>query len=262
MWKIYMVLLCSALSLQLCGAGVVFAGPVKTQDPWACLQKSFPKTSVESKPVAASPPQTQAEVDKTDPWQRLREIVIPFSLADDEQLNHGAGGEVAEKVSRKLKPWRRHIHRAARLFQVPVAIIEAVIMVESGGNPRAKAKTSSASGLMQTIKATFAEGRRALAAGGIVCADDPFDPQASILVGSWYLKRMFDQAKVDGKPGVEDCSEISSWRYPLQYYYSGPGHGRKKAPRILIYSGGERILINKPAYSRKVMAWAENLPAN
>jgi len=260
MLKLYIVLMVSVIALQLCGVSSTFAGPVKTQDPWACLQKSFPKSSMVSRPSAVLP-ESQIKVYHSDPWQRLREIVIPFSLADDEKLNHGTGTDVAEKVRRKLKPWQKYIQRAARLFQVPVAIIEAVIMVESGGNPHAKAKTSSASGLMQTIKATFAEGHRSLAAQGIVCADDPFDPEASIMVGSWYLKQMFDQSQADGKPGVNDRAAISSWHYPLQYYYSGPGHGRKKAPRILIYSGGERILIDKPAYSRKVMVWAESLTA-
>ncbi len=227
-------------------------------DPWAGLQKSFPQTTAHLNLPVASPKPRQRSY-KNDPWQRLRAIIIPFSRADDEKLSRGDDSEVALKVRRKLKPWQKHIRRAADLFQVPTAIIEAVIMVESGGNPEARAKTSSAAGLMQTIKATFSAGRRALAAKGIICADDPCDPQASILVGTWYLKQMFNRARADGKPGVDDCSAISSWHYPLQYYYSGPGHGRKKAPRILIYSGGERILIDKPAYSHKVMVWAESL---
>lgn len=234
------------------------ANPTKFDDPWACLQNSFPKSSVSLKSPAVSL-KLRRKSYKSDPWERLRAIVIPFSRADDEKLSRGVDSEVALKVRRKLKPWQKHIRRAAQLFQVPTAIIEAVIMVESGGNPEARAKTSSAAGLMQTIKATFSAGRRALAAKGIVCANDPFDPQASILVGSWYLKQMFNRAQADGKPGVDDCSAISSWHYPLQYYYSGPGHGRKKASRILIYSGGERILIDKPAYSHKVMVWAESL---
>ncbi len=260
MLKLSVVLLVSAIALQLCGVGSTFAGPVKIRDPWACLQKSYPKRPAKQSSAAVTSG-LQTKIYKNDPWQRLREIVIPFSLTDEQKLNRGSGSEVAEKVHQKLKPWRKYIQRAARLFQVPVAIIEAVIMVESGGNPKAKAKTSSAAGLMQTIKATFADGRRSLAARGIICADDPFDPQASILVGTWYLKQMFDQSQSDGKPGVDDRAAISSWHYPLQYYYSGPRHGRKQAPRILIYSGGERILIDKPAYSRKVMVWAESLTA-
>ena len=260
MLKLSIVLLVSAIALQLCGVDSTFAGPVKTRDPWACLQKSYPKRPVKLSSAAVALG-LKSKIYKNDPWQRLREIVIPFSLNDDQKLNRGTGSEVAGKVRRKLKPWQKYIQRAARLFRVPVAIIEAVIMVESGGNPKAKAKTSSASGLMQTIKATFAEGRRSLIARGIFCVDDPFNPQASIMVGSWYLKRMFDRARADGKPGVDDRAAISSWHYPLQYYYSGPGHGRKKAPIILIYSGGERILIDKPAYSRKVMVWAESLTA-
>ncbi len=244
--------------MQLCGTARVSAGTKKGEDPWACLQNSFPQTTVKTRSAAALW-KTHPKNYQNDPWARLREIMVPFSLADDEKLNRGAGAAVAVKVRRKLKPWHQHIQRAARLFQVPPAIIEAVIMVESGGNPQAKAKSSTASGLMQTIKATFAAGRSALTRMGLDCADDPFDPEASILVGSWYLGQMFDRAQADGKPGVGIRSSIKSWHYPLQYYYSGPGHGRKAAPRILIYSGGEQILIDKPAYSRKVMVWAESL---
>ncbi len=258
MTRFYIAIPAALTVLLLCGAASVSAAPKKGADPWASLQKSFPQTSVKTRSAAALR-KTRPEISQNDPWARLREIVVPFSLADDERLNRGAGAAVAEKVRRKLKPWRKHIERAARLFQVPTAIIEAVIMVESGGNPQAQAKSSSAAGLMQTIKATFAAGRSALLKMGLDCADNPYDPEASILVGSWYLGQMFDRARADGKPGVGTRSAIKSWRYPLQYYYSGPGHGRKAAPRILIYSGGEQILIDKPAYSHKVMVWAESL---
>ena len=261
MVRLYIVLVISVVALQLCGVGSTMAGSVKSGDAWASLQKTFPHSSAGQQWQSAQVKSETRLAVQGDPWQRLREIVIPFSLADDEKLDSGAGNSVATKVRLKLKPWQKYIQRASRLFQVPTAIIEAVIMVESGGNPLAKAKTSSASGLMQTIKSTFAEGHRALAAKKIACISDPFDPEASILVGTWYLAKMFDQAQADGKPGVDNRFEISSWHYPLQYYYSGPGHGRKKNPRILIYSGGERILIDKPAYSNKVMAWAENLRA-
>ena len=166
---------------------------------------------------------------------------------------------IISPIKKRMAPWRREIDNAAALFQVPTAIIEAVIMVESGGDPRAKAKTSSASGLMQTIKATYSEARRALAEQGVTIPDNPFDPYASIMAGSWYLGKMFEQAEADGKAGVKLRSELASWRYPLEYYYAGPGHGRKAEPRVLIYSGGKRLLIDKPAYSRKVLTWASKL---
>ena len=132
-------------------------------------------------------------------------------------------------------------------------------MVESGGDSGAKASTSSASGLMQTIKTTFLEARQALIKQGIIIPDDPFNPYASIMAGSWYLNKMFEQAKIDAKPGIKNRWDRASWRYPLEYYYAGPGHGRKSESRVLIYSGGQRILIDKPAYSQKVLSWAAKL---
>ena len=47
-----------------------------------------------------------------------------------------------------------------------------------------------------------------------------------------------------------------AWRYPAQYYYAGPGNGRKAADKVIIYSNGRRVVVDKPAYSEKVMRWA------
>ncbi|MCD6534959.1 MAG: transglycosylase SLT domain-containing protein [Deltaproteobacteria bacterium] len=224
-------------------------------DPWIQLRQTFPvvKTSLLL-------PQSQKKISTdNDPWQRLQHVIIPFTLNAERLQTDGGGAVISSPIKKKLKPWQREIENAATFFEIPVVIIEAVIMVESGGNSQAKAQTSSASGLMQTIKSTFSEARRALAGRGIIIADDPFDPYASIMAGSWYLDKMFDQAKVDGKAGVKIRSKLSSWRYPLEYYYAGPGHGRKAEPRVLIYSGGKRLLIDKPAYSKKVLSWAAKL---
>ena len=190
-----------------------------------------------------------------------REHMIVPSIKRKDAVNFPVREKdlISSPIKKKMAPWRREIDNAAAFFQVPTAIIEAVIMVESGGDPRAKAKTSSASGLMQTIKATFSEARRALAEQGVTIPDNPFDPYASIMAGSWYLGKMFEQAEADGKAGVKLRSDLNSWRYPLEYYYAGPGHGRKVEPRVLIYSGGKRLLIDKPAYSRKVLTWASKL---
>ena len=70
-------------------------------------------------------------------------------------------------------------------------------MVESSGNPKASAKASSAKGLMQTIKSTFAEARSGLKAIKIHIPNDPYSPKASIMAGSWYLDQMFRQMERD-----------------------------------------------------------------
>ncbi|MEA3347495.1 MAG: transglycosylase SLT domain-containing protein [Pseudomonadota bacterium] len=255
------------------------------------LSQKIEKKEIKQKKGIKQKKTKREEFAGEDPWQHLRHIIIPFKIeaerivVEDEEPKETITAPVKshkvitssvkeeEKVilpikrkdmiispiKKRMAPWRREIDNAAALFQVPTAIIEAVIMVESGGDPRAKAKTSSASGLMQTIKATFSEARRALAEQGVTIPDNPFDPYASIMAGSWYLGKMFEQAEADGKAGVKLRSELASWRYPLEYYYAGPGHGRKAEPRVLIYSGGKRLLIDKPAYSRKVLTWASKL---
>lgn len=196
------------------------------------------------------------------PIERKNVVVSPIKSKDKIIFPDKEKNVITSPIKKKMAPWRREIDNASALFKVPVAIIEAVIMVESGGDPRAKAKTSSASGLMQTIKSTFFEARQTLAEQGVIIPDNPFDPYASIMAGSWYLGKMFEQAEADGKTGVKVRSELASWRYPLEYYYAGPGHGRKAEPRVLIYSGGKRLLIDKPAYSRKVLTWASKLMAS
>ena len=130
-------------------------------------------------------------------------------------------------------------------------------MAESGGNPRAQASTSTAKGLMQTIAGTFRDARKDLIAQGILIEDDPFDPHASIIAGAWYLDRMYAQAAVDRNQPDLNRRDIVSWRYPVEYYYAGPGHGRKKKKRVVVYAGGKQVVIDKPAYSRKVLQWAE-----
>jgi len=131
-------------------------------------------------------------------------------------------------------------------------------MVESGGNPHAAAKTSSAKGLMQTIDATFAEARRALAVQGIKIRNDPFKPRASIMAGTWYLDQMYRQVIRD-RGEVLQRNSITSWRLPTEYYYAGPGHGRKRSQVVMIYAGGKQIRVDKSGYSSKVLRWAHIL---
>jgi soluble lytic murein transglycosylase-like protein len=170
-------------------------------------------------------------------------------LADQE-----VGQKIADYLLKEVQPYAGIIQEAAHRFEVPPEIIAAVIMVESGGNTHAKAETSSASGLMQTISATFREARAHLSEKGMRIGESPFEPRASILAGTWYLDRMFTEA---AKNHALARAALDSWRYPLEYYYAGPSNGRKKEEIVIIYAGGRKILVDKPAYSQKVLRWAK-----
>ncbi len=114
------------------------------------------------------------------------------------------------------------IETASRLFQVPQKIIISVILTESGGNPVARAKTSSAKGLMQTIDSTFNMAYKSLEARGIRIVRDPLNPRASIMAGTWYLDRMYDRAVMDLKADPDKRQTINAWKTALDYYHTGP----------------------------------------
>ncbi|HDS16741.1 MAG TPA: lytic transglycosylase domain-containing protein [Proteobacteria bacterium] len=237
------------------------AAAQEDQDPWIRLQHNY--AGEKDKRRRFSKPQ---ENDASDPWDRLRKVFIPLESPVPAITNPKAGAKhsdynknVTTIIQKKLAPWQESIDQAARIFNVPQAVIKAVIIMESGGDPNARADSSSAAGLMQTIKATFAEAHRRLSERGIVLVNNPLDPHASIMAGSWYLGEMFEEAEQDGKPGVGSRTELSSWRHALEYYYAGPLHGRKSSPRVLIYRNGKSLLIDKKAYSDKVLEWAATL---
>jgi soluble lytic murein transglycosylase-like protein len=96
----------------------------------------------------------------------------------------------------------RHISEASRRFGLPERWIQAVITVESAGDPRAVSR-AGAMGLMQVMPGTWAELRAAHGFGS-----DPFDPRDNILAGAAYLRAMYDRF---GAPGF------------LAAYNAGPG---------------------------------------
>ena len=232
-----LVLLCSGLR-------------VSASDPWKALQNELTETE-EKVPAGKAKP-------KTDPWLRLQAIFLPFTEETETAalVNTAARKKVAGYLHGNLKPYTHIIQKAGRMFNIPEEIIGAVIMVESAGNPEAKAKTSSARGLMQTVNGTFNMAKKKLLASGIRIADSPHDPKASIMAGSWYLNRMYARAMADGKEKTGLRQHFDSWKYPLEYYYAGPENGKKKEDTVIIYAGGQRVVVDKPAYSKKVLKWA------
>ena len=159
----------------------------------------------------------------------------------------------------RLQPYRSHIEDAARRFDVPAVVLGAVILQESGGDAEAKAKDTSAKGLMQTIDATFALAKTALVKKGIRIVN-PLVASDSILAGAWYLSYCYDLAVRDhGAKGRRN--EPDAWRRALEYYYAGPGWGRDPRPIIHVYRNGQRTRIHKAKYSDGVLAYVRGLSA-
>ena len=219
------------------------------EDPWILLQEQF--NTIETKPVLNQP----------DPWKKLRGVFLPFSLQEEEQaiLNPVAAKTMAQKINHGLSQYESIVETASQTFKIPKVIIKAVIMAESGGDQYAKAGTTSAKGLMQTIDSTFKMARNGLADQGIQISDDPFDPESSIMAGAWYLDRMYKKAIKDKKIKIVARNDIASWRYPLEYYYAGPRNGVKSENKIYVFSNGTQRVIDKRAYSKKIQKWAKIL---
>jgi soluble lytic murein transglycosylase-like protein len=80
------------------------------------------------------------------------------------------------------------ILQAARRFQVDPALVKAIIMAESGYDPRAISKVG-AKGLMQLMPATAEE----------LGVEDIFDPKHNINAGVGYFKKLLNRFDGDIK---------------------------------------------------------------
>jgi soluble lytic murein transglycosylase-like protein len=242
---------------------LLIATPTHANDSWSQLQKYYrspkePVAVVQKLPQHSAVTSTLAAQD--DPWSILQTYYVPFTQEDENRAstNPTARRKVAGFLHDKLATYQTIINDAAQRFNIPPTVLGAVIMVESAGNPNARAESSSAKGLMQTIKSTFAGARAGLKAKGIDIPNDPYNPKASILAGSWYLDRMFHQMERDSGRRF-DRNDLVAWRKVAEYYYAGPTHGRKRAGVVIMYAGGKRVVVDKAGYSQKVMKWARVL---
>ncbi len=96
---------------------------------------------------------------------------------------------VDDRVDARPKiPFEDIIHEAAKRYGVDPALIRAIIMAESGYNPKAVSKRG-AKGLMQLMPATAQEL-------GVV---EPFDPVHNIHGGVKYFRRLLDRFNGDIK---------------------------------------------------------------
>jgi soluble lytic murein transglycosylase-like protein len=82
-----------------------------------------------------------------------------------------------DHVTAPISRYDSYIAQAALLYQIPESLVRAVIMVESGFNPRATSK-ADARGLMQLMPSTASR----------MLVDDIFDPRQNIFGGVRYLR--------------------------------------------------------------------------
>lgn len=95
-------------------------------------------------------------------------------------------------VVAKTARYESIVAEAAERFAISASWIQAVIDIESHGDPRALSP-KGAIGLMQLMPKTYEELRSRYALGA-----DPYDPRDSIMAGAAYLREMYDRFGVSG----------------------------------------------------------------
>jgi soluble lytic murein transglycosylase-like protein len=88
-----------------------------------------------------------------------------------------AAPSASSEAARNPTNYDAYILEAARLYQIPEALVRAVIRVESNFDPRAVSR-ANAQGLMQLIPATAER----------MLVTDPFDARQNVLGGTRYLR--------------------------------------------------------------------------
>ena len=98
----------------------------------------------------------------------------------------GASNKLAPLQHQLAKQYLEHIQEASTRFTIPIALLRAVMAVESNFNPKA-VSSAGAMGLMQLMPQTASE----------MGVSDPYDPRQSILGGARYLRAMANQFSGD-----------------------------------------------------------------
>jgi soluble lytic murein transglycosylase-like protein len=117
-------------------------------------------------------------------------------------------------------PFAAFVAEAAQRFGVPPAWIEAVIRVESLGDPRA-ISPKGAVGLLQIMPQTWQRLRARYGLGA-----DPFDPRDNILAGTAYLRDLHERY---GAPGFLAAYDAGPARWEAYVATGRPLPGETRA---------------------------------
>lgn len=102
---------------------------------------------------------------------------LSMSNASESKPINGTSNKVIERLS-QFSDW---IYEASKKFDLPPSLLQAVIVVESAGNPNAVSK-AGAKGLMQLIDST----------ASYLGVSNAFNPRENIYGGAKYLREMLD----------------------------------------------------------------------
>jgi soluble lytic murein transglycosylase-like protein len=139
--------------------------------------------------------------------RRSRVIKTPLSLRDHSP----------QRYSR----YDAHLLEAARLYTLPVALLRAVVHVESDFDPKV-VSVDGAMGLMQLMPFTAEK----------MGVDDPFDPRQNILGGARFLRVLANQWKGDL---VKTVASYNAGAGAVERYHGVPPYGetRRYVNRVL-----------------------------
>ena len=118
----------------------------------------------------------------------LETIIVPKEKII--QKNHSITAPPKKTIAREAKKDYKgscfdYVNEMASRYKVDGEVMRRIIMAESGGNPNAKNKNSTASGCSQFIKATWEGTLRQMGREYI----SPFDPEANVEAMAFKISR-------------------------------------------------------------------------
>jgi soluble lytic murein transglycosylase-like protein len=118
-------------------------------------------------------------------YRKVRKVTRAGEVAGVYRVIVGRG-KPSVRVRRSAESWEEHIQAAAKKYRLPVALLKAVMAVESNFDPEAVSE-KGAVGLMQLMPRTARE----------MYVSDSYDPVQNIEGGARYLRILANQYEGD-----------------------------------------------------------------
>lgn len=163
------------------------AQPPTAAAPKGPTPSAQPPTAAAPKPSAAPAPKPAPSAAPSGPLP-----TIP-STATKVAVGAGLTGTATATLAMPSESVANVIQKAAKTVGVDVSLMYAIAKQESGFNPAAAAKTSSAKGLYQFIKGTWQGMVKTYGSKYPILKErSPTDPEANALAGALYIKENSD----------------------------------------------------------------------